>query len=288
MLTSSILSVLLPALLAGGVSLVVWRSKLDQSRPGLRPAIFAWCAALGILVGFLALFGSVIWPPVQSRDYLFYSFPATAAAVCLTTFFKKHLMVVRVISLATIVAVVMGQFRTQYEWNWDGAASIANTLRAVVGFAILAGAGLVAGRRERFITDGAWWLLFGSCLAILLVLAGTASVGQICGVITAVTGGFWILHVAGSKVDWRSGAWPLLGIGFGACLLNGFYYADLGWVTASLLMGSVVIHTVGEGTHFGKAWVRPLLIALSVAILLALVGFESFEQFSAEPSEYEY
>lgn len=220
------LGVALPALVAGGATLVLQR--------------FAWGAGFACALGFgatwLAVYG---WPAFPPRDVTGWLPFLALLAVGVGTIESTIRLGIWPRWLVRIVAVVVAlatQVAPLFQTTWTAATGALWT----VGFGVLWLVGWLCLEQLTLRTGRSWsgfvLMVLGALASVACGLSSSAAIAQVGGMLTAALGALWIATLFARNFDWKASVPPIVAILFPAILVNAGCYAELRPVTAGLLL----------------------------------------------------
>ncbi|PCJ61001.1 MAG: hypothetical protein COA73_07855 [Candidatus Hydrogenedentota bacterium] len=281
-----------PAIVAGLIWLAVfrlWRRKSIHDKGHWGGAL---ALGTGIIAGYIALLGVPPLKPSQAVDWLPYmSAVAVIGGVGQPWWGRKWFTFIPVLFL--LAAIVLSiQLQNKIRYSWDG-IEIAIWIGGLAGAVSLVGWNLerVADRRTGVSMPLAmWtWCAMGS---VLLVLSGSALLGQIMGGLAAVFGAAVVLAWWNKGFTLTQGAMSVLALLYGSLLAQGYFYAETPMVSAVLAAGAPLVLWYGErrkvfySAPFKAALWRMLYIAVPMGIALLVAGY--FYSQSGSGGEYDY
>jgi hypothetical protein len=284
-------SAVMPAILAGAALALawrVWRRDGDGNRG-------AWGGAAGLALayaaGHLGLVGAPPFPPVEATQWLFWL--ALLAGLWGAMEDRLRLLArVRLggrVILAIVLPVALARPLVTYSWG----AGKGTLYVALLGIAVAALSWIVQRTAER--RDGALvpalLLVVATGSAGLLVMSGSALLGQLAGLLAAASGAALVLAFWRPRVSLAGGGVTVAVLLLSGLWITGFFYAEMPLPSAILAPLSLA---AGAGLAQipavrGRGRGQLVVISLVAASILigAAVGFAAVEYFGSS-DDYMY
>lgn len=232
----AILAIALPALAAGlwwAVSWQLWR------RANTAPVAGQWggplALAMGYAFGHRVLDGFPPYPPVNSKQTLFYLALGLGAFALFEPSWSRNglsrwstrVIVCAIFALGTLRAMVRNTWTTQESWLWIGALVAAAVLLWTATEAL-------AVRRPGAVLPLSLWFAT-ACASVCMALTSSALLGQLTGALAATLGAAVVLAWWAPRVSLAQGGitvWVLL---YSSLINLAYFYSDLPLLAAICL-----------------------------------------------------
>ena len=261
----ALVTVLLPALVAGFTVWVGRRLPATLSRAVLAPAL-----GLAYLVGHGGVAGLPSFPPVTSTQALFWLVVvAVGVGAWEATRREGSVRVVGAIRVVFVGLLLALMVRSMVVYHWTPTQSVL----WIAGLAVLLLLVWAAHARLHEVTPPvamkiAWCLAFAGS-AIALALSHSALLGQLAGVMAAAV--FGALVAGGRSQESGAAGVAVLLVVHAGLLVSGTFYADLEPFRALALAVVPLAAVLGNLRPWRSDLVRSLVVGGAVVILLAPV-----------------
>lgn len=215
---------------------------------------------------------SVGWPSLPPGDATHWLLFSALAAIVLGFCYGVGWIArsARVTSfLVLIVGTLLLVLTPKFKYGWtagQGALWVAAlTLAAsVMGWAVEAA---VRNRSNRFTL--LWLLVIGGGTSVALAISGSVLLGQLAAVLAAAVFGLIVASVAGAITE--RAIVPGIAVVFSGLIACGYFYAELPWSSALLLVTAPVLSLFvrGEATT-RREILRAVIVAVPVGAAIAL------------------
>ena len=288
MIQIAILAIALPALAAAACWIISWRL---WRRANTVPVAGRWggplAFALGYAAGHRVLDGFPPYPPVSSRQTLFYLALGLGAFALFEPSWSRNglsrwstrVIVCAIFALGTLRALVRNTWTTAESWLWIGSLAAA----AVVLWTAMEA---LAARRPGASVPISLWLATATASASM-ALTSSALLGQLTGAVAATLGAAVVLSLWAPRFSLAQGGITLWVLLYSSLMYQAYFYSDLPLFAAVLLYAAPLAPWILEGidTERWNPWkavaARAACVAVPAAIALAL-AIAAFIQAGAE------
>lgn len=248
MLKLALIGVLVPSVISALILLLGrwWalrqgEDRFDRWRSALLCGALS-CAYLvthGLLVGWPELpFLEIPAASLDAKHWVFYSvflaFLLGAPAEALAP--RPRLIGRWLVRVLVLVVLLTGTLYSQVKWNWETDKSVAMFAGLSLGGLFHYGAWDFLWARRPGPGQPFLFLLLGSSLSVTLMIAGSASLAQLVGVLTSAAGAVWVLTLLGWQKGFAEGASTILGTALMGLVLNGHIFVSLPGMDSMLFM----------------------------------------------------
>ncbi len=275
-LRTFLLGMALPAVVSGTVLLAAWRRRTPLVGGTWSGAI---ALSIGYVAGHIGVAGLPPFPPTEATQWLAYLALAGMGLGLVDTLYQKNPAWLRWgLRLLLAGAVVWLLLRPVFEHTWGPAKGI--VWMVALGVTLLAFWGQLEALAERQPGAGLPLLLLivtAASSAILLV-SGSALLGQLCGALTAVIGASLVVAWRAPTFSLSRGAPPVVSVLLGGLWLNGYFYAEAPLTSLLLMALSPTAVWVGQTERVQRLapWqanlvrVGAVLIPAALAVIVAV------------------
>ena len=270
--------VVVPALLAAAVHLVSrYVLRTDRRGEAQRDVVGSTALALAYLAAHVGITG---WPPlpaVESTDWLFHAVAVAALATPALVALGERPALVGGFRLFLFGGWLWLSLQSVIEYRWTPLQSvlgIAGLLALLLGLAWAFER--LAEERAPHLSAVVGVMAFGAA-ALVLGLSASARLGQLAGAASVAVAVGWALWPLTRQPPLAKIVATLATLVLGGLLLNGYFYAELRWWNALLVMAAPLVALVaGRRASREK---KSFLIAVAAAVLpLALaVGMAGWQ-----------
>ncbi len=288
MIQIAILAVTLPALVAGVWWVISWQL---WRRANTVPVSGQWGGALalamGYAVGHRVLDGFPPYPPVSSRQTLFYLALGLGVFALFEPFWSRAGLSRYSTRVIVCALAVLGTLRALFHNTWTAAEGWLWITALVAAAVILwtATEALAARRPGASVSLCLWFATV--CASISMALTSSALLGQLTGALAATLGAAVVLSLWAPRVSLAQGGITLWVFLYSSLLYQAHFYSDLPLRAAILLYAAPVAPWVLEGidTERWRPWkavaARVACVAVPASTALIQVVF-AFVQAGAE------
>ena len=283
---SLIITSFAPAIIAGICVLLFTLRKANPDR-ARTAAIFA--TGIGAISGIALVIGENAYRPTQSTDWLAICGAVLVAYGVIETYLTKHAaarMVGRTtVMLGLVLFLLFSPIRNTWPWHTSAAWLLGATAATLALWQVHD----AATRRENNAIVAMILLLSLTGASALMVLGGSAKLGQLAGAVVSAFGAMGVLTWWNPKRFSLAGAialaWPLSALVWTLA----HTYAEAGLLPTAFMLASSTTPALSlmKRIHARKTWQRLVLYTMTSAALLALAIFIAYRSY-AESSAYTY
>lgn len=225
MTRSLLLSIALPALIAGSVLLVAVRAWRRDAKPG-----GAWGAApaigLAFVAGYAVLVGWPPFPPVEATQRLVYEMLAASFVLALVVWRPGNPWVTGVVRALFSLALPWLLLRTNIEYRWSTTQDVM-WVAGLGAATFLYGLALdAASQRNEGVVAPLVWFVAWTGLAIVLVLSASALLAQLAGACAAALGAACVVGLLQPRLSLAPGGTAMLAWVWAGLAINAAFYAE--------------------------------------------------------------
>lgn len=278
LLKTFLLGMALPAVVSGTVFLVAWRRHTP-----LAGGIWSGAIALsiGYVAGHIGVAGVPPFPPTEAMHWFVYLALAAMVLGLLEAFYQKSPAWLRWgLRLLLAGATMWLLLRPLFEYTWGPAKGIA--WMAVLSVALVAfWAQLEAlSERQPGVTFPLILLVVTAASGGILLVSGSALLGQLGGALTAAIAASWVVAWWTPKFSLSRGATPVVSVLLAGLWLNGYFYAETPLMSVLLMALSPTAAWIGQAERVKRfapwqanmARVGAVLIPVALAVILAVIA----------------
>ena len=276
-------SLLLPAIVGGGIFVFATKSVRDQTDAanGLSAGWLVGVAlGVGYIVGYIGLEGLPPFPPREGVHWLCYF-----ALIGLILGVFWHLSLLGRLIAQVIVSIVAPRLllSSMFKYSWGQVEGIIWWMG--IAFVVFIFWNIVQ-RSFTLLPSGGWhpFVYFGLSggTALILAVSGSLRLAQHAGILVALFAAIWItaffLRPADKVPVFPIGASPVIALAFAGIWMNGYFYEEVPVASAILLLLSLFLTPVGQIAAVQRLGVRrsafvqvgiialPVVIAIGIAV----------------------
>ena len=264
--------VMLPAVISGVVLLIGNRAGEGSGR--------RWASSLAIglacIGGYWGVIGLPPFLPIEASQWLFYLVGVAIVVGGLNGSSRVPAWVRWTLNLLLVALTSWLLVRPLLQYSWQGVGGILRLVGVIGGFLAF----WFFLHRLLLSASAAVWNTATLCIiatttSVVLVLSGSALLGQLGGVLTASVGAVVVLAWRLPAISLARSGTAVIAIWLGGLLLAGYLYAAVPITSLILLILSPAAAWVGHLPYFKSArpWQRALvqLAAVSAPAILAVV-----------------
>jgi hypothetical protein len=271
---SLLLSIALPALIAGGVLYLAARAWRRDATPG-----GAWSTApalgLAFVAGYAAIVGWPPFPPVEATQRLVYEMLVASFVLAVIVWRPGNSILTGVVRALFSFALPWLLLRSNIEYRWSTAQDVM-WVAGLGAATFLYGLALDAtSRRNEGVVAPLGWFVAWTGLAIVLVLSASALLAQIAAACAAALGAVCVVGLLQPRLSLAPGGTAILSWVWAGLSINAAFYAEGSPYALVLLalagLGGLATRRLPQDAGTWKrvltgAWATAPLAALAVII----------------------
>lgn len=272
MLGTAILAALVPAAVAAVLLALVFRVWRRGSAAGGAHGSIPVALAAAFCSGAVLLYGWPTVPPVAATDWLFLLLVGVAALAAVDASWRAPTAVRWLVGLAVSLAVPRLLFQQMLTHTWTGADGwIWTGSLGVALFVVWTGLETLASRVPGPFLPLALTLV-ASTAALALLTSGSALLGQLAGALAAGLGALFLLTLLRRDLAIARGGVAVPAVALGGLVGIGYFYAELPWTAALLLLGAPLLGWLGELRPLRRLGPWSALAIRTLLVVPALAG----------------
>ncbi len=261
-----VLSIVLPAVITGGI--LFWGRVVYRRYEFFGGCLTALAVALGFLVGHWVLFGPPVWPPRQCPHGLIW----LSMASVLVGAFKQKIAHRRglawILRGGWLLLSVLIQSFALVEHDWTPLQAIGSILVLVLSglffWAALEALNQEASPRESVLV----WLVYIGMASVIIVLSGSAELGQTAGVLASCLAVVWLATILRWPSIYLPVAMTVVVTTLAGVVQEDYLYGDLSFVSVLCLLaapwaGLLAIRWVANR----NIWLRMLTLTTATSLV---------------------